>query len=171
MGGDHDGKAQTGGLTSKVHIKAAWNADGTQANVDVGSNVHSGEGFQDVMSQYGAVFYSSQWTGWVPGSCGGDGNLGASSFSVSNVKVQGKVVQGPEPTRCGPLPAPAPTVLPTPVPTTPSPSPPAPTSPSPTPVCPGGSLAMCLHLCPSDAAGYKACANECEIRCSSTIVV
>merc|ERR1711920_979540 len=82
-GGDHDGKAQTGGLTSKVHIKAAWNADGTQANVDVGSNVHSGEGFQDVMSQYGAVFYSSQWTGWVPGSCGGDGNLGASSFSVS----------------------------------------------------------------------------------------
>merc|ERR1712217_441021 len=47
--------------------------------VDVGSNHHSGEGFQDVMTQYGAVFYSSQWTGWVPGSCGGDGNLGASS--------------------------------------------------------------------------------------------
>merc|ERR1712226_1092061 len=39
-GGDHDGKAQTGGLTSKVHVKAAWNADGTQASVDVGSNVH-----------------------------------------------------------------------------------------------------------------------------------
>merc|ERR1712176_628197 len=132
----------------------------------------------DVMSQYGAVFYSSQWTGWVPGSCGGDGNLGASSFSVSNVRVQGKVVQGPEPTRCAPLPTPVPTVLPTPVPTTSSPSPPAPvptpapTSPSPTPpVCPGGSLAMCLRLCPSDASGYKACAKECEIRCSSAIVV
>merc|ERR1712083_764894 len=82
------------------------------------------------MSQYGAVFYSSQWTGWVPGSCGGDGNLGASSFSVSNVRIQGKVVQGPEPTRCAPLPTPAPT------PTTPAPSPapvptPVPTNPSP----------------------------------------
>merc|ERR1711953_1600331 len=113
------GKAQTGGLTSTVHIKAAWNADGTHASVDVGSNVHSGEGFQDVMSQYGAVFYSSQWTGWVPGSCGGDGNLGASSFSVSNLRITGTVVQGPEPRKCSPAPTPTPTVLPTPVPTTP----------------------------------------------------
>merc|ERR1712217_9757 len=153
-GGDHDGKAQTGGLTSKGHMKAAWKADGSQASVDVGSNVHSGEGFQDVMSQYGAVFYSSQWTGWVPGSCGGDGNLGASSFSVSNVRIQGKVVQGPEPTKCAPEPTPVPTNL------------------SPTPSgCPGGSLAGCLHLCPSDASGYKARATECELRCSSTIVV
>merc|ERR1712039_1013867 len=48
------------------------------------------------------------------------------------------------------------------------------TNPSPTPTpsgCPGGSLAGCLHLCPGDAAGYKACATECELRCSSTIVV
>merc|ERR1711870_97605 len=96
-GGDHDGKAQTGGLSSQVHIKAAWNGDGSQATVSVNGNQHSGEGFQDVMSQYGAVIYSSQWTGWVPGNCGGDGNLGASTFSVSNMRIEGKVVQGQEP--------------------------------------------------------------------------
>jgi hypothetical protein len=99
-GGDHDGSAQTGGLSSQVHVKASWNADGSSLGVDIGGNHHSGEGFQDVMSQYGAVLYSSQWTGWVPGNCGGDGNLGASSFSVSNLRIQGKVVQGPEPRRC-----------------------------------------------------------------------
>merc|ERR1712137_974470 len=44
--------------------------------------------------------YSSQWTGWVPGSCSGDGNLGASTFSVSNLKIQGTVIKGPEPRRC-----------------------------------------------------------------------
>merc|ERR1711870_145095 len=158
--------------------RAAWNADGTQASVDVGSNHHSGEGFQDVMTQYGAVFYSSQWTGWVPGSCGGDGNLGASSFSVSNVRVQGKVVQGPEPTRCAPLSTPVTTVPLTTTLPTPSPSPlalapmptPAPTSP-PAFVCPGGSSEACLHLCPNSEDAYKACAKECDVRCSITIVV
>merc|ERR1711948_188202 len=52
------------------------------------------------MTSRGAVLYSSQWTGWVPGSCGGDGNLGASTFSVSNLKIQGSVIHGPEPRRC-----------------------------------------------------------------------
>merc|ERR1712226_358125 len=141
-GGDHDGKAQTGSLTSHIHIKAAWNADGTQASVDVGSNVHSGEGFQDVMSQYGAVFYSSQWTGWVPGSCGGDGNLGASSFSVSNLKIQGKVVQGPEPTKCAPAPVPPPSPSPVPVPP-PPPAPPAPAPPAPAPAPPSPPVPSC----------------------------
>merc|ERR1712087_345190 len=89
-GGDHDGKAQTGGLSSQVHIKAAWNADGSQATVTVNGNQHSGEGFQDVMSQYGAVIYSSQWTGWVPGNCGGDGNLGLplSAYRICALKVR-----------------------------------------------------------------------------------
>jgi len=179
-GGDHDGKAQTGGLTSKVHVKASWNADGTQAGVDVGANHHSGEGYQDVMTKFGAVFYSSQWTGWVPGSCGGDGNLGASSFSVSNVRIQGNVVQGPEPTKCAPVPTPTPTSPPTPPPT---PTPPAPTPPVPTPTpaptgpsppvpgCPGGSMEACMHLCPGDVTGYKACVKECDMRCPSDIVI
>merc|ERR1711907_791029 len=108
------------------------NSDGSSLGVDIGGNHHSGEGFQDVMSQYGAVIYSSQWTGWVPGSCGGDGNLGASSFSVSNLRITGTVVQGPEPRKCSPAPTPTP---PAPVPPTPTPSP----SPSPS-GCPGGSL-------------------------------
>merc|ERR1712061_614279 len=147
-------------------------ANGDTLTVMVDGHQISGAGNPgNEMKSRGAVLYSSQWTGWVPGSCGGDGNLGASSFSVSNVRIQGKVIQGPEPTRCAPLPTPAPT------PTTPAPSPapaptPVPTNPSPTPSgCPGGSLAACLHLCPSDASAYKACATECDLRCSSTIVV
>merc|ERR1711972_939943 len=116
-------------------------------------------------AQYGAVLYSSQWVGWVPGSCGGDGNLQASSFSVSNLKITGKVVQGPEPHRCTPpTPAPA-TPKPTPVPGTPSPTPTAPQT------CPGGSMSVCLQLCPGDAGGYKACSAECALRCESELIV
>merc|ERR1712193_428981 len=148
-GGDHDGKAQTGGLSPQVHVKASWNSDGSSLGVDIGGNHHSGEGFQDVMSQHGLVIYSSQWTGWVPGSCGGDGNLGASGFGVSNLRIVGKVVQGPEPTKC-PAPAPAPTPAPTPVPP-PAPTPAPTPSPKPSPSdCPGGSLAACIGACPSD---------------------
>merc|ERR1712193_258315 len=158
-GGDHDGKAQTGGLSPQVHVKASWNSDGSSLGVDIGGNHHSGEGFQDVMSQYGAVIYSSQWTGWVPGSCGGDGNSDASSFSVSNLRITGTVVQGPEPRKCSPAPAPTPS----PVPPTPTPSP----SPSPS-GCPGGSLAACIHLCPSDPAAYQTCTKECVARCGSS---
>ena len=40
--------------------------------------------------------------------------------------------------------------------------------PGPTPDCPGGSLAACIGLCPSDPAeAYKACVNTCVSRCSS----
>merc|ERR1711871_1759983 len=61
------------------------------------------------------VLYSSQWTGWVPGNCGGDGNLAASSFGVLNLRIQASVVQGPEPTKCsGPSPGPSPPTPPSP---------------------------------------------------------
>merc|ERR1712187_413918 len=118
-------------------------------------------GLAGEMAQYGAVLYSSQWVGWVPGSCGGDGNLQASSFSVSNLKIKGAVVQGPEPKRCTPL-TPAPTPPHTPAPTPPTVSPTPPPSPH---ACPGGTLAACLKLCPSDSSGYKICAAECAARC------
>ena len=40
--------------------------------------------------------------------------------------------------------------------------------PGPTPDCPGGSLAACIGLCPSDpAAAFKACVNVCSARCAS----
>merc|ERR1739845_185961 len=102
------------------------------------------------MTSRGAVLYSSQWTGWVPGSCGGDGNLGASTFSVSNLKIEGKVIQGSEPRRCA---TPAPT-----------PAPPA-------HGCPGGTMAKCLGLCPGDVSGYKACAAECDARCEKAVAI
>jgi len=172
-GGDKGGQAGTGGIGSQIHVKASWNADGSSASVQVGNNHYSGEGYNDVMSQFGGVIYSSQWTGWVPGNCGGDGNLGASSFSVSNVRIQGKVVQGPEPNRCAPAPSP-PTPPSPPAPPSPPtpPSPPSPTPPSPpSPGCPGGSLSACMRLCPGDPVAYQACVKECSDRCASEAIV
>merc|ERR1712050_304452 len=73
------------------------------------------------------------------------------------------------PHRCTPLtPAPTPspaTPKPTPAPDTPSPTPPAPQT------CPGGSMSVCLQLCPGDAGGYKACSAECARRCESELIV
>ena len=71
----------------------------------------------------------------------------------------------------GPVPAPTP-ATPTPPPATPTPPPATPTPPPATPTpapsgCPGGSLAACMALCPSDpAAAYKACVDSCVQRCS-----
>merc|ERR1712113_1017313 len=78
-------------------------------------------------------------------------------------------------TRCAPAPTSAPTstptMAPTPAPTGPLPTP-SPTSPTPpTHSCPGGSMAACLQLCPSDMKGYEACAKECNIRCGQEIVI
>merc|ERR1712039_923435 len=134
-----------------VHMKASYSSDGNHVDVQIGGNHYGGNGLAGEMAQYGAVLYSSQWVGWVPGSCGGDGNLQASSFSVSNLKITGKVVQGPEPHRCTPL--------------TPAPTPLAPQT------CPGGSMSVCLQLCPGDAGGYKACSAECARRCESELIV
>ena len=64
------------------------------------------------MSSVGASLWSSQWEGWVPGSdmgCppypGGNsydnpGPLLASSYTVSDLRVYGTVMQGPKPTLC-----------------------------------------------------------------------
>lgn len=99
-GHDHGGKAKSGSISSKVHVKATWSSDGKSLDVEIGGHKHTGEGFADVMKKYGGVLYSSQWTGWVPGSCGGDGKLDSSSFTVSNLKIQASVVKGPEPHKC-----------------------------------------------------------------------
>merc|ERR1719420_1783266 len=78
------------------------------------------------MKSKGAVLYSSQWVGWVPGDCGG-GDLGSSVFAVKNLKITGRVVQGPEPRRCHPVTTPA---------------------PSPSSSCSGSSMQECVHACP-----------------------
>jgi len=232
-GGDKGGHGGSGGLSGGVvHMKATYSADGSSLTMQVSGNHYSGDGLGDLLEQYGAVIYSSQWVGWVPGNCGGDGNLQASSFSVSDVKIVGKVVQGPEPRKCGsPTPSPpeppsppssagecgdycsatgcgwtadyscpwSPSpgakgragddgsigydcccvarqqesqpcggTAPTPAPVSPAPTPaPAPSPPSPS-SCPGGSLAACIHLCPTDPAAYQTCTKECVVRCGSS---
>jgi len=175
-GGDKSGHGGTGGLSGGVvHMKATYSSDGNQLDMQIGGNHYSGHGIADQMSQYGAVIYSSQWVGWVPGNCGGDGNLQASSFSVSNLKITGRVVQGPEPRKCHSPPTAAPTSSPTSTPTlppTPTPVPGPTRAPtSPTQGCPGGSMGACFRLCPSDEKGYKACAKDCDRRCQNEIVI
>lgn len=59
----------------------------------------------NLVEQYtnrGAVIYSSLWKGWVPleKSCFSNGNLQTSEFTISNLKIKGKLVQGPKPTLC-----------------------------------------------------------------------
>merc|ERR1712087_603092 len=176
-GGDKGGTQTVNGISSHVHVRAEWDGSGDQLAVHVDGHAISGPGnVGGEMTSRGAVLYSSQWTGWVPGSCGGDGNLGASTFSVSNLKIEGKVIQGPEPKRCATAaPTPSPTPPPTPAPITPSPTPgPTPAGPTPAPVpsgCPCGTMASCLALCPGDEKGYKACAAECDARCERSVVV
>merc|ERR1712217_630124 len=85
-GGDKSGHGGSGGLSGGiVHMKASYSSDGNHVDVQIGGNHYGGTGLAGEMAQYGAVLYSSQWVGWVPGSCGGDGNLQASSFSVSYI--------------------------------------------------------------------------------------
>merc|ERR1712125_188726 len=165
-GGDKSGHGGSGGMSGGVvHMGATYSNDGNHVDVQVGGNHYGGNGLAAQMSQYGAVIYSSQWVGWVPGNCGGDGNLQASSFAVSDVKITGRVVQGPEPTRCSGPPTPAPTQAP------PSPSPPSPPSP-PLPGCPGGTLAACIHLCPGNPpTAFSACIKDCERRCGNDVIV
>jgi len=90
-------------------------------------------------TQRGAVIYSSLWEGWVPLSdCGTSGDLGSSSFTVSNLRIQGTVVQGPKPSLC---PGSTPSNPPSPPPPPPV-SPPPPASPPPSNICTGVSGAF-----------------------------
>merc|ERR1711981_726930 len=149
---------------ASFHIRVEYGTDGSWTTIRDGQVINAGSlspspgGFDwgVIKSSYeskGAVIYSSEWAGWVPvDDCGTSGNLPGSHFSVSNLKIKGSIVQGPTPIACsGPTPGP-----------TPAPTP----GPTPTPSdCPGGSLAACMHLCPSDPAAYQLCAKECVLRC------
>jgi hypothetical protein len=118
----------------KFHIKAEFAEDGTMTvSMDGVANNHYGptpsassnEEVVKTMTSIGAVIESSQWFGWAPAqdSCptGSKDKLDSSHFAISKVRVMGKVVQGPEPTKCtGPAPTPPPS----------PPSPPSPPTPS-----------------------------------------
>lgn len=98
---DHSGKGHVGSLDKIVHIKVTWSDDGIRSNVTVGKNHYSGEGYAPEMAKYGLKIYSSQWKGWVPGKghCH-EGPLASSEYKVENITIRGRVVQGPEPTKC-----------------------------------------------------------------------
>lgn len=132
------------GKTS-FHMKVSYGTDGSITVVRDGVTISHGHYYpqpegQDIPTlkyQYqtrGAVLYSSQWVGWVPevsGCSTSGGDLGSSSFSISNLVINGQVVQGPTPTRCSGSP-PAPVTTPKPVPV--APKSPAPVAPKPVPV-------------------------------------
>merc|ERR1712232_1082133 len=140
------------GRTS-FHMRIEYGTDGSWTTIRDGQTINAGSlspqpGSFDwgvIKSSYeskGAVIYSSEWEGWVPvADCGTSGNLPGSHFSVSNLRIKGSIVQGPDPARCALAPAPpAPPSPPTPTPPTPpTPAPPTPTPPTPTPPTPSPS--------------------------------
>lgn len=156
-GGDKGGYGGNGGLGGgTAHFSAKYSQDGSQVTIQSGGNTYNGNGQTGSMTSRGAVIYSSQWQGWVPGDCG-YGDLDSSTYAVKNLKITGKVIAGPEPRRCHPL-------------TTTTTTAPASTS-KPHDDCPGGSLSACIGECPSDAAVYKMCVDICVERCSTLTFV
>jgi hypothetical protein len=99
------------GRTS-YHVRAEYAVDGKMTVIHDGktispSNYNPIPGTNDwnaLKNHYqtrGAVIYSSQWTGWVPVTdCGTIGDLTTSTFSISNLKIYGSVVQGSAPHKC-----------------------------------------------------------------------
>merc|ERR1712100_260198 len=94
------GNGGLGGGT--VSMSAQYSADGSHVDINIGCNTNGGNGQTGVMKSKGAVIYSSQWVGWVPGDCGG-GDLGSSVYAVKNLKITQREREKPEPRRCHPL--------------------------------------------------------------------
>jgi len=100
-GSDLGGHGFEGGLSAQISAQVSYSGDGSKVDITIGGNHYSGNGQTNVMKAKGAVIYSSQWQGWVPGDCG-YGDLGSSKYTVKNLKITGRVVQGPEPRLCNP---------------------------------------------------------------------
>lgn len=116
---DHNGGCDEGGCAGHSQLpggvfkmRAEFSTDGTMKTFLDGKEVKVG-GSSSVldkakgivvktMKAKGAMFHSTQWQGWVPSGsgCPAKGDLKKSIFSVTNVKIMGKVVQGQEPTKC-----------------------------------------------------------------------
>jgi len=106
---DRGGCAVLGNLWSGTfNVVARWAEDGTMT-VTMNDQPYNPpmtwkakEILRDTMNTRGALLVSSQWTGWVPCDtcCPGGGNLGASTFTISDVEVQGRYVHGAEPSEC-----------------------------------------------------------------------
>eukprot|EP00940_MAST-03C_sp_MAST-3C-sp2_P002620 g2620.t1 len=97
---------------SSFHMRIEFGEDGTWTTTRDGTIISGGmmspqptssdwDKIKNAYASQGAVIYSSEWTGWVPVSdCGTSGDLESSSFTVSNMKIKGSVVQGPKPAAC-----------------------------------------------------------------------
>ena len=99
---------------TRIHMRVEYGVDGSWTTIKDGQKITnlnpSPEAsdwavIKDYYSNKGAVIISTQWTGWVPcpggcSQCGAWGDLGGSSFSVSNLVVYGTVKQGPSPRQC-----------------------------------------------------------------------
>jgi len=93
-------------------MRIEYGADGTWTTIRDGQTIGTGSLspnpsasdwsiIKNAYASKGAVFYSSEWQGWVPvEDCGTSGDLSSSHFSVSNLQISGSVVQGPTPTKC-----------------------------------------------------------------------
>jgi hypothetical protein len=115
-GCDAGGCAHNGDLPGgPFHMKSTWAEDGNWLtymnnqplypnNYEKDVSAKDKQIVKDTMNSRGAAIESSQWTGWVPGSgCPGGGDLASSFFSISNLRILGKVHHGPEPTKCSSL--------------------------------------------------------------------
>jgi len=102
---------------SAFRMRINYGDDGTWTTVRDGQTIGpnnlnppaQGQDWSILKQQYqskGAVIYSSQWVGWVPlPDCGQTGDLPSSFFKVSNLRINGTVVQGTKPKVCsGPQP-------------------------------------------------------------------
>ena len=98
---------------SSFHMRVEFDADGVWKTYRDGVQISAlspspqASDWSAVKSAYesrGALLYSSEWTGWVPvDECGTSGDLLSSHFAVKNLRIKGKVVQGPTPTACRPV--------------------------------------------------------------------
>jgi hypothetical protein len=97
---------------SIYHMRLEYASDGTFTSYRDGqkvsySNYNPQPTSEDssIISSYnrdrGSVITSTQWTGWVPvEDCGTSGDLPSSTFTVTNLKIYGSIVQGPAPRSC-----------------------------------------------------------------------
>jgi len=110
-GCDRNGCASAMKINGKFHVKAEFSPGGwmtvllnNQKNEHYNPSPSAAcqANVVENMNTHGAQIQSSQWTGWVPGGdqCPSGGSVDGSSFTISNLRVMGSVVQGPEPRKC-----------------------------------------------------------------------
>jgi len=130
-------------------MKVSYSTDGSVTVVRDGTTISYSSSYSPVpqsvdttalsqaYSTKGAVIYSSQWQGWVPmDTCGSWKDLTSSTFTLSNLVINGAVVQGPTPNKCSSSPvSPVPVAI-VPAPKAPTTSPVAPKAPTTPPVAP-----------------------------------